>query len=607
MRVDKDHVENLVFQGGGVRGYAYLGALQSLEKAIDFSHIKSTAGTSAGALIATLLGIGYTVEELLTNMDEMDLTLFLNGNPITTSALLGTKNMLQAESTTSDNTFCNSIKSSGRGATTTTVIGSVSPNLIYQLVKNGGLYDGEVFREWIDDKIAAKFKGIKYITFRELNAKRLDDPHHYKAIYLIGATLNTHDEKIFSFEHTPDVVISDAIRISMSIPFVFRPHQVWIKKDGLRDQDSENPTYYIDGGVVNNYPITLFDQPDSEVNFRTLGFRLLRKDQIDYYEGNAPERQEGSSDLLATVKSHYFTALQQQNLKYDRDEKPRQRSIYIDTFRIKSYDLDIAQEDKYRLLVSGESAVNKVFSPQLIVHGSIQNNPQITYVKSKFSSKHTIKRNRWVVSSIHTGGEYTGGNVFGHAAIVVEGLRENQDIVGGTELFVGRYELAGYMTFKGLFNDMGFTLPPEYEDGWFSEKGLINQIGIREDSSYHVNFDGLVSSGSYYAAPANVEKMIKTVYEDSIKIYAFILQLNAISQTPHKTEEDKLRVMELINNNTAQVKYDSRGKYGLFWEYDTDGINCEDWKNRKLAQIGLATGKEPSKPKLGSGSRCTIV
>ena len=70
-------IKNLIFQGGGIKGLAYLGALEEAEKEKIFklNEIEKIAGTSAGAITATLLGIGYDLIELkqiLINFNFLD-------------------------------------------------------------------------------------------------------------------------------------------------------------------------------------------------------------------------------------------------------------------------------------------------------------------------------------------------------------------------------------------------------------------------------------------------------------------------------------------------------------------------------------------------------
>lgn len=58
--------KNLVFQGGSVKGIAYLGALSALRETnyVDFDSIERVAGTSAGAMTALAMALNYSMEEL---------------------------------------------------------------------------------------------------------------------------------------------------------------------------------------------------------------------------------------------------------------------------------------------------------------------------------------------------------------------------------------------------------------------------------------------------------------------------------------------------------------------------------------------------------------
>jgi hypothetical protein len=58
-------INALIFEGGGVKGIAYYGALKKLQQrgVIDINEIIYSAGTSAGAITALLLSAGYGIEE----------------------------------------------------------------------------------------------------------------------------------------------------------------------------------------------------------------------------------------------------------------------------------------------------------------------------------------------------------------------------------------------------------------------------------------------------------------------------------------------------------------------------------------------------------------
>ena len=67
-------IDTLCFSGGGTKGLVFIGALKALiqKNVINLDKIKKFIGTSAGALIAFLLCIGYTnheIEEFVLNFD----------------------------------------------------------------------------------------------------------------------------------------------------------------------------------------------------------------------------------------------------------------------------------------------------------------------------------------------------------------------------------------------------------------------------------------------------------------------------------------------------------------------------------------------------------
>src|SRR6476620_3285000 len=66
---------NLVLQGGGVRGIAYVGALETFP---DDIRIHTIGGTSAGSIVAGLLAIGQTRKDIAKIMMDLDLLAMLD-------------------------------------------------------------------------------------------------------------------------------------------------------------------------------------------------------------------------------------------------------------------------------------------------------------------------------------------------------------------------------------------------------------------------------------------------------------------------------------------------------------------------------------------------
>ncbi len=189
---------NLVFEGGGVKGIAYVGAMEVLQRRGIFADIKRVGGTSAGAINAVLLACGYTNAEQKKILFELDFERFLD-----------------------DDTGV--IRDTGR------------------LLNEFGWHKGDFFRDWMGGLIKKKMKTAG-ITFAEMTRRGCPE------LFLLGTNLSTGYGEVFSVEHTPNMRILDAVRVSMSIPLFF---------SAVRAARGD---VYVDGGLMNNYPVKLFDR-----------------------------------------------------------------------------------------------------------------------------------------------------------------------------------------------------------------------------------------------------------------------------------------------------------------------------------------------------------
>lgn len=322
--------KNLVFEGGGVKGIAYVGALEVLEEKKIFPKIKRVAGTSAGAIVAVLLGLGYTSEEVKEVLWRLDFKNFLDDS---WGFIQDTK----------------------------------------RLIEKYGWYKGDFFRTWIGELIRAR-TGNSESTFADVASMKEDKG--YRDIYLIGTNVSTGFSEIFSNEHTPRYCIADAARISMSIPLFFAA------KRNFRND------VYVDGGLLDNYPVKVFDRTkyvrknmertnyyekinkqiekkprkisDYVFNKETLGFRLDSKEKLSLFRDNAepPVRSienffEYSTALLNTLLDS------QDNVHLHSDDW--QRTIYIDTLGVKATDFSISDQKKKDLLQSGREYAESYF------------------------------------------------------------------------------------------------------------------------------------------------------------------------------------------------------------------------------------------------------
>ena len=336
---------NLVFEGGGVKGLAYVGAMQILDQRGHLSGIKRVGGTSAGAINALIFALGYSIQEQREILESTDFKEFLDDS-----------------------------------------IGILKDAL--RLTNEFGWNKGDFFLKWVDDKIEKKL-GKKRATFQDLiDAGR-------PALYITGTNLSTGYTEFFSAERHPKMVISDALRISMSMPFYFVPirHGTDIRKD-----------LYVDGGVILNYPIKIFDRekyidmeneseaarsteyynrenalfllndPDRSpytYNCQTLGLRLDTTREIGLFrygrinpaiEKNINEVQEVKKiDDIFSFASTLISAMRsvQENQHLHSDDW--ERTMYINTLDVKTADFSISADKKLALIKEGIRGAEEYF------------------------------------------------------------------------------------------------------------------------------------------------------------------------------------------------------------------------------------------------------
>lgn len=224
---------DLVLAGGGVKGIGHVGAIAALrDGGYTFPRV---AGTSAGSIVGALAAAGMTSERMLEVMGALDWQRFRDPDPIDRIPLLG-----PAASVLLDH----------------------------------GIYEGDYVREWLGNQLAEL--GVE--TFGDL---RIPDPEsslepdeNYRLVVM--ATDITRGELVrLPWDYRDrygldpdDQLVADAVRASVSIPLFFEPVT-------LAHSDGTTSTL-VDGGVLSNYPIDVFDRTDGRLpRWPTFGVTLL--------------------------------------------------------------------------------------------------------------------------------------------------------------------------------------------------------------------------------------------------------------------------------------------------------------------------------------------
>ena len=169
---------NLVLEGGGIRGIAYGGALRELEQRGVPRNLQRVGGTSAGAIQAAPLAVGYSAQEIID---------VVNATPV---------------QRLNDGRFI--------------FFGGT-----HRLITQYGWYRGDEFSTYRSELVARKTKR-PHLTLAELHTLAQQHAGQYRDLYTTGTNLTKQQVQVFSYETTPTMRVADAVRISMSIPLYFR-------------------------------------------------------------------------------------------------------------------------------------------------------------------------------------------------------------------------------------------------------------------------------------------------------------------------------------------------------------------------------------------------
>ncbi|NGX31132.1 MAG: hypothetical protein K940chlam8_00493, partial [Chlamydiae bacterium] len=346
--------EILVFKGGGPKGIAYVGVLEELEKRHMLKDLRRVAGSSAGAITALLVALGYTAQEVGRLLTETSLVTFLD-NP---------------DPRLSQNHLLSVFKK------LTSITSYLNPSNLKDIAKffatlalQQGICEGEVARQWFEAQIKAK-TGIEYCTFGELNTL-IQKNSSLKHFHLFGTRIgNTQEIVHFSSEdpQCKNYIISDVVLISMCIPAVFKPHCIWIKREDGARMECPDLGSFVDGGVIFNLPIKAFDfrgfvqrglpkeeQKIPEFNRRVLGFSLYSPEE------KPPSLDPKITNSFQLLKGIVETYRHAESL-LAQTEYDQHRIVPISNEGVGLLDFDLTEKDKHALIQSGKEAIDLFFS-----------------------------------------------------------------------------------------------------------------------------------------------------------------------------------------------------------------------------------------------------
>ena len=300
---------DLVFEGGGVKGIALVGALSILEeRGYQFQNL---AGTSAGAIVATLVAAEYKAAEIREIIAGQNFQRFM------------------------DMTWEDHIPLVGQ---------------VLSIVAHKGIYEGKYFLQRMTDLLKAK----NVVTFADLlRTPQTDDLRYRYKVQVIASDLTDRSLLVLPRDaHTlgidnPDALnVAEAVRMSMSIPIFFEPVQ-------FPNPRSKQEHLVVDGGMLSNFPVWLFDS-DGPPEWPTFGLKLVEANpkQDTLADALPPEPVE---DLISYIKSLVSTMVEAHDRLY-LEQDQFVRTITIPTSGVGSTDFNLTPEQAQQLYDAGRAA-----------------------------------------------------------------------------------------------------------------------------------------------------------------------------------------------------------------------------------------------------------
>lgn len=342
-KLESNAVKYLALEGGGGKGFAFLGAIKALEKlgVIKYErgkikNLEGVSGASAGAITALLLSCGFSSLDIENELKNNDFSKYFTipkqgRNP----GIYGLRS--KQISMLTQGTCSESIKEPQNERIPWLIeqilklidfneelninnldllfksLGFLGPsiaeyyineppfnllvsdpaNILTNLKSDLGIFDGIEFIYYFQDVImrGAKKLGIKnpdprmnFMKHRQIFNTKLG---------IMGTNLETMKSVFFSALTTPLFPVAAAVRISMSLPLLFKPIVLNQTRNDeiykISKRESKAPIMnlddmdgvWVDGGLLNNIPIRIMDEWDfienrnpSKYAFKTLGLRL---------------------------------------------------------------------------------------------------------------------------------------------------------------------------------------------------------------------------------------------------------------------------------------------------------------------------------------------
>ena len=274
---------DLVFSGGGAKGIAHIGALMELEKrGVPYRRV---VGTSSGSIMALMLASGYSADEMVVAITERT-----PDGKIIMAEFLDTPTSFPEEVihdsflyTLIDTAFLSALPDQiGSQAEKYFVEKLVESPVIreaFSFTEYGGVYAGDVFLEWLNEKLDQDGRNLSQLSLAEFYQETGSD------LTAIVTDITNQRMLVVNYRTAPDLPVAMLIRMSMSIPLVYN-NVIWQSEWGSYQDEDISGHEIVDGGIGSNFGIEMVISKEPEF-VEAMGMEPDRERVIGFFLDDA--------------------------------------------------------------------------------------------------------------------------------------------------------------------------------------------------------------------------------------------------------------------------------------------------------------------------------
>jgi NTE family protein len=348
-----------IFEGGGAKGLAHVGALSAAEqREIEF---KGVAGASAGAIVASLIACGYRSSEMFDpNRPSNPESVY----SIDLRRVLGPNADWEA--------FESAFRDARKLPTAKWLPWAWGwfrlrhGDVVKAISQEQGVFNTTSLERYLDEKLELKLLK-QHPALRgtnKLGQERKDSDSEMRVLFknvqmplkIVAADIKHRRLIEFSQRKTPDHSVAKAVAASISLPFVFKPQKIAMPADNGASGVVE--VQAVDGGLLSNFPAWLFDA-ERELDgphIPTFGFRLVERPPEDV----AASKQAKPWPPAAAYAVNLVKTVLSGDPLLETREIENLHEIPL-TVSVGTLDFDLSDSAKCKLFQEGSDSANRHF------------------------------------------------------------------------------------------------------------------------------------------------------------------------------------------------------------------------------------------------------